>query len=141
MFTSTSLLFSLPLLSLASVQHLPLVAHRRLTRALRARADPSTLSSGSLTTAEGCTKFRNMIVGEYCILVASDEGITLAEFCEWTSFSGDSNTRLTSCLRPSDAMNPQIDSDCMNLYAGKDYCVARTSAFYSSSRGPEFPMG
>ncbi|KAM0746839.1 hypothetical protein T439DRAFT_360131 [Meredithblackwellia eburnea MCA 4105] len=76
-------------------------------------ADPSTLSTGSLTTAEGCTQFYNVPSGSYCILVADKFGITLDEFY---------------------AMNPQVDGECLNLWAGYDYCVARTSS--SSSAAP-----
>ncbi|KAL8283936.1 hypothetical protein RQP46_005368 [Phenoliferia psychrophenolica] len=117
MFTSTTLLLSLPILTLAAggPHYVPLPQqHRRLARSngfLRARADPSALAVGSLTTAEGCTKFRSIKVGEYCIQVAKEEGISLSDFY---------------------AMNEGIDETCMNLYANKEYCVARTTTSVSA---------
>lgn len=86
---ATLALVALPALALASSPHVGASPrqHRSFsTRVLRARGgDPADISLGSLTTAEGCTRFRHVAVGEFCIQVASEEGIQLDEFCE--SFS------------------------------------------------------
>lgn len=73
--------------------------------------EPSTLSKGALTAAEGCTKWYHVSGGDSCYKAIStvDGQLSLEDFY---------------------AMNPQVNSDCFNLWAGFDYCVARSECFY-----------
>lgn len=50
-----------------------------------AATDPSNLSSGSMTVAQGCTEFYDVVAGDICQSVANEFNITLDVFCE--SFS------------------------------------------------------
>lgn len=69
--------------------------------------EPSTLSEGSFTAAEGCTQWYHVSAGDSCYsaIATVAGGLPLDEFY---------------------AMNPQINEDCFNLWAGFDYCVARS---------------
>ncbi|ORY84173.1 hypothetical protein BCR35DRAFT_62559 [Leucosporidium creatinivorum] len=76
--------------------------------------EPSTLSEGSLTAAEGCTQWYHVAAGDSCYsaIATVTGGLALEDFY---------------------SMNPQINEDCFNLWAGFDYCVARTTTSSSSS--------
>lgn len=69
--------------------------------------EPSTLSEGSLTAAEGCVQWYHVNAGDSCYsaIATVDGGLALDSFY---------------------TMNPQINEDCFNLWAGFDYCVSRS---------------
>jgi len=61
------------------------------------------VASGSLTTAQGCTKYYTTVSGDTCTNIETTDGITLAVFRGW---------------------NPEINTGCTNLQVGVMYCVA-----------------
>ncbi|GAA5857692.1 hypothetical protein JCM1840_000869 [Sporobolomyces johnsonii] len=88
------------------------VLQKRSRRARRA-ADPSSLMPGSLTSAEGCTEFYHVNSGDYCYVVVDKyKGLTLDEFYR---------------------LNPEIDGECHNLWAGYDVCVSSTAKAAAST--------
>ncbi|GAA5820766.1 hypothetical protein JCM11251_003149 [Rhodosporidiobolus azoricus] len=71
------------------------------------RGEPESLMPGTLTSSEGCTQYAHVETGDWCIkVVDAIEGMTLDRFYE---------------------INPQIDQDCQNLWAGYDVCVSTTA--------------
>ncbi|GAA5910441.1 hypothetical protein JCM6882_007357 [Rhodosporidiobolus microsporus] len=80
--------------------------HRKRSARAR-RGEPESLMPGTLTSSEGCTQFAHVESGDWCIkVVDAIEGMTLDKFYE---------------------MNPQIDGECHNLWAGYDVCVSTTA--------------
>lgn len=79
-------------------------ASRRSQR--RATSTPSTLSEGSLTAEEGCSKWYHVAAGDSCysVIAAANPSLSLDGFYQ---------------------LNPQVNEDCYNLWAGYDYCVDR----------------
>lgn len=85
----------------------------RKSRHARRAADPDALMPGSLSTAEGCTDFYHVASGDWCYkIVDKYSDLTLETFYE---------------------LNPELDSECHNLWAGYDVCVSRTQGASSSS--------
>lgn len=111
-------ILALPFVSAFSghVPH-PFPAHRRA--AIRRRAEAaqaaSNLAPGSLSAAEGCKAFARPVSGDSCYSLIADVGIELDAFR---------------------ALNPQIDGECHNLWAGYDYCVSRKTAELEWSSKP-----
>ncbi|KZV65858.1 carbohydrate-binding module family 50 protein [Peniophora sp. CONT] len=80
------------------------------TTATTASTSPTSTSaaaaptgSGTITPGQGCTQYYTVVSGDYCGLIDSNFGITIAQFIKW---------------------NPEIDADCTNLELGVQYCVA-----------------
>ena len=83
-------------------------------RALRRRANaPTNLAEGSLSAAEGCTAWARPVSGDSCYSLIADVGIAIDAF---------------------KTLNEQIDAECHNLWAGYDYCVAKTTSSSSSEK-------
>ncbi|KAM0791573.1 hypothetical protein ACM66B_006019 [Microbotryomycetes sp. NB124-2] len=94
-----------------SPRQLPGKASKFITRSkLSRRADPlsepTNPSKGSLTKEDGCTAWYNVIKGDSCYSAIATVGGNLS-------------------LEDFYAMNPQVNEDCFNLWAGYDYCVAK----------------
>lgn len=64
---------------------------------------PTTTGAG---TVNPCTKWYVAASGDYCSLIASNNGISTSQFITW---------------------NPSVGSNCASLYAGWAYCVATTA--------------
>ncbi|VDC05352.1 unnamed protein product [Peniophora sp. CBMAI 1063] len=62
--------------------------------------------SGSLLPSGGCTDYYTVQSGDTCTVIESAKGITLAQFLSW---------------------NPEVNSQCSNIQAGLQYCVAGPS--------------
>lgn len=62
---------------------------------LAASPDPSNLSPGSMTTAQGCTRFYDVGSGDICQSVANEFNITLDVFCEPVSAPRASGSRVS----------------------------------------------
>ncbi|SCZ87991.1 BZ3500_MvSof-1268-A1-R1_Chr2-1g04116 [Microbotryum saponariae] len=69
-------------------------------------SEPTNLSKGSLTVAQGCTKFYKVKPNDSCYsaIAASNSKLTLDEFY---------------------ALNPQVDGKCFNLWTRYHYCVEK----------------
>lgn len=80
---------------------------RNASRLARRAGEPASLSTGSLTAAEGCVQWYNVKTGDSCYsaIATVEGGLSLEDFY---------------------AMNPQVDNDCFNLWKGYDYCVSRS---------------
>ncbi|GAA5999753.1 hypothetical protein JCM10207_005892 [Rhodosporidiobolus poonsookiae] len=86
---------------------------QRKNRHARRAADPASIMPGTLTAAEGCTEFYHVESGDWCYKVVDKfDPLSLEIFYE---------------------LNPQIDGECHNLWAGYDVCVSRTAKAASSS--------
>lgn len=97
-----------------SRSQLPGTASRAARFARRGNSDePSTLSEGSLTAAEGCTQWFHVGAGDSCYSALA----TVSPYPGLEAFY---------------EMNPQVNSDCFNLWAGFDYCVARSESLLRS---------
>lgn len=70
----------------------------------------TTTAHPALPTAPGtipnCGLYYNTVLGDYCQMIAMNFSITFDQFR---------------------AMNPQVDSNCSNLWANTSYCVATVS--------------
>lgn len=126
----------LPTTSLVISALLPLALAKKKKAAsnvvvLAASPDPSNLSPGSMTTAQGCSQFYDVVSGDICQSVANEFNITLDVFCESLllpvcGFSSDGVANAS--LFRADAMNPQVDAACQNpgIWVDSSYCVAQS---------------
>ncbi|KAJ6518856.1 hypothetical protein C8R45DRAFT_809437 [Mycena sanguinolenta] len=72
--------------------------------AVSSSAPAAPTASGSLTTAQGCTKYYTTISGDTCSKIETTGSITLAQFLKW---------------------NPEINTGCTNLQVGVEVCFRR----------------
>ncbi|KAK4048256.1 hypothetical protein OIO90_005875 [Microbotryomycetes sp. JL221] len=69
-------------------------------------SEPTNPSKGSMTAEQGCTAWYNVVQGDSCYSAIATLGGNLS-------------------LDDFYSMNPQVNEDCFNLWAGYDYCVAK----------------
>lgn len=98
-----TVLLASPFFVAASDSH---TAHRRHHNQAIKRDDAIVVAPVAvLATTSACTTWYTVTQGEYCYKLAESHGITLDQFY---------------------AMNPDVDSNCSNLWSGNSYCVSNT---------------
>lgn len=109
MLTATlisALLVSSPFV--AASEHNTHAVHRRHHNQAAKRSDADSIPVPAvvvLAASSPCTKWYTVTEGEYCYKLAESHGLSLDQFY---------------------AMNPDVDSNCTNLWSGNQYCISTT---------------